>query len=87
MLTTSGLEKITRILRSRHYSLSSDPEDELMMDIGNDLEELTMTVQDGLHIFRPTADMLQDFGKFLVKVEEIAGRETGVVKVIVPKEL
>ncbi len=52
-----------------------------------ELKNYNMTVEDGLHIFSPTADVLHDFDNFLIKVEDIAGRERGVVKVILPKEL
>lgn len=58
-----------------------------MIGINDGLEDFHMSIQDGLHIFRPTADVLNDFEKFLHKVEDIAGQETGVVKVIIPKEL
>lgn len=81
------IEKITNILWARHYSISSGLAEDCMMEIEDDREDLDMTIQDGLYTFRPTADMLNDFEKFLLKVEDIAGRETGVVKVIVPKEL
>ncbi|KAI9836786.1 MAG: hypothetical protein M1819_000951 [Sarea resinae] len=40
----------------------------------------------GLHVFSPTADVYRDFETFLEVVEELAGREKGVVKVVVPKE-
>ena len=58
-----------------------------MTDIEDEGEDLDMTIQDGLHIFRPTAEVLNDFEKFLLRVEDIVGRETGVVKVIIPEEL
>lgn len=41
-------------------------------------------VEQGLHIFTPTRAEFSDFERFLEDVEEVAGRETGVVKVIVP---
>lgn len=81
------VEKITNILQSRHYNTSSTGEVDLMIEINDDRNDFNWTIQDGLHIFRPTADVLSNFENFLQKVEDIAGRETGVVKVIVPKEL
>ena len=41
-------------------------------------------VEQGLHIFTPMRDEFSDFERFLEDIEEIAGRETGVVKVIIP---
>ena len=41
-------------------------------------------VKNDLHIFSPTVAAFSDFGRFLRDVEEIAGRKTGVVKVVVP---
>ena len=43
-------------------------------------------VENDLHIFSPTMAAFSDFGRFLRNVEEIAGRKTGVVKVVVPAE-
>lgn len=57
------------------------------MAVGTDSKGLNLTIEDGLHVFRPTANVIHDFEKFLLKVEDIAGRETGVVKVILPEEL
>ena len=37
-----------------------------------------------IHVFEPTRSVFEDFQTFLKVVEEIAGREVGVVKVIVP---
>lgn len=45
-----------------------------------------MRMEEGLHVFIPTAAAFLDFGRFLKDVEEIAGRKMGVVKVIVPSE-
>lgn len=81
------LEKITKILQSRHYNILSPPTEDCIVRKNDDLDDYGLTIQDGLHIFRPTADELNDFENFLQRVEDIAGRETGVVKVIVPKEL
>lgn len=41
-------------------------------------------MEQGLHIFTPARAEFSDFERFLGDVEEVAGRETGVVKVIVP---
>ena len=43
-------------------------------------------VVEGLHVFSPTAADFSHFKHFLEAVEEVAGRELGVVKVIVPSE-
>ncbi len=43
-------------------------------------------MEQGVHVFTPTAAVFLDFGRFLRDVEEIAGRKMGVVKVIVPSE-
>ena len=45
-----------------------------------------LRVENDLHIFSPTMAAFSDFGRFLGNVEEIAGRKTGVVKVVVPAE-
>lgn len=45
-----------------------------------------LSMEKGLHVFSPTANVFEDFPTFLEAVEEIAGREHGVIKVIVPKE-
>ena len=41
-------------------------------------------VENDLHIFSPTMAAFSDFGRSLRDKEEIAGRKTGVVKVVVP---
>ena len=38
----------------------------------------------GVDVFSPTKEVFEDFSSFLAVVEEISGRKTGVVKVIVP---
>ena len=43
-------------------------------------------MEQGVHVFTPTAAVFLEFGRFLKDVEEIAGRKMGVVKVIVPSE-
>ena len=43
-------------------------------------------IEQGLYVFTPTAADFLDFARFLKNVEEIAGREMGVVKVILPSE-
>lgn len=45
-----------------------------------------MDVTDGVYVFKPSAETFEDFAKFLITVEEIAGREQGVVKAVVPQE-
>lgn len=84
-LVAAESEKITRILQSQHYNTSSP----LTKDFGinGDMEGYNLTIQDGLHVFRPSVGVLDDFENFLLRAEYIAGRETGVVKVILPKEL
>lgn len=81
------IEKITNILQSRRYNISSTPTKDFMIGKDDGLEDYNLTIQDGLHIFRPTADVLNNFENFLQKAEDIAGREMGVVKVVLPKEL
>lgn len=83
----SGLEKITKALQSQYYDITSLVTENLLIGIHDDLENYNLTIQDGLHVFRPTADVLNDFENFLQRAENLAGRETGVVKVILPKEL
>ena len=83
----SKIEKITNILQSRQYNISSTPTRDLSIEVIDNLDNYNLTIQNGLHIFRPTAGVLSDFENFLQKVEDIAGRKAGVVKVIVPKEL
>lgn len=80
------IEKVTNMLECHDYPLSSSKRED-WIEIKDELEHLDMTVQNGVHIFRPTVDMLNDFEKFLMKVEDIADRETGVVKVIIPEGL
>jgi len=41
-------------------------------------------MKSGIHVFEPTCAEFNDFVTFLKVVEEIAGREAGVVKVVVP---
>lgn len=53
----------------------------------DDLDGFNMSVKDGVQTFTPTAAVLSNFEDFLQKVENISGREVGVVKVILPKEL
>lgn len=43
-------------------------------------------MDNGLFVFSPTAVEFTNFTNFLQEAEEIAGREHGVVKVIVPTE-
>ena len=43
-------------------------------------------MEGGVYVFTPTADAFLDFGSFLKNVEEVAGRELGVVKVIIPSK-
>lgn len=43
-------------------------------------------MEGGLFVFKPTAARFTDFGNFMKEVEELAGRERGVVKVVVPQE-
>ena len=43
-------------------------------------------MESGIHVFKPTYNAFQEFTTFLNWVEMIAGREVGVVKVVVPDE-
>lgn len=43
-----------------------------------------ITKDAGIDVFSPTKEVFEDFSNFLAVVEEISGREKGVVKVIVP---
>lgn len=43
-------------------------------------------LENGVYVFTPAASAFIDFCRFLKDIEEIAGREMGVVKVIVPSE-
>ncbi len=49
-------------------------------------DDFNLSMENGLYVFSPTATVFKEFATFLGVVEEIAGREQGVVKVIVPKE-
>ena len=49
-------------------------------------DDYNLSMDQGLHIFSPTKSVFEDFPSFLEVVEEVAGREHGVVKVVVPKE-
>lgn len=53
----------------------------------DDLDGLNVSLKDGVHTFTPTAAVLGNFEDFLQRVENISGREVGVVKVILPREL
>ena len=80
-----GAERINGFINSPRYN--PNPSQREMGDQG--LEGLDdfegdFHVEDGLHIFSPTMAAFSDFGRFLRDVEEIAGRKTGVVKVVVP---
>ena len=44
-----------------------------------------ITKDAGVDVFSPTKEVFEDFTNFLAVVEEISGRKTGVVKVIVPE--
>ncbi|KAI9790414.1 MAG: hypothetical protein M1835_000989 [Candelina submexicana] len=49
-------------------------------------EGYNVSRENGLYVFAPTLKVYRDFSRFLARVEEIAGREYGVVKIIVPKD-
>lgn len=49
--------------------------------------EFDFEVIDDVYVFKPTVLNIVDFEDFLSKVEETAGRKTGVVKVIIPQDL
>ncbi|KAI9724726.1 MAG: hypothetical protein M1812_000001 [Candelaria pacifica] len=68
---------------STHASASSDYTRKLLETIP---DGYNVSRENGLYVFSPTLKVYQDFPRFLAKVEEIAGREHGVVKIIVPKE-
>ncbi|KAI9707331.1 MAG: hypothetical protein M1836_000291 [Candelina mexicana] len=63
-------------------SASSDPVRKLLENIP---EGYNVSRENGLYVFTPTLKVYRDFSRFLARVEEIAGREYGVVKIIVPK--
>ena len=42
--------------------------------------------QGGIFLFKPNAEVFRDFPSFLRVVEEIAGRERGLVKIMIPDE-
>lgn len=44
-----------------------------------------ITKDAGVDVFSPTKEVFEDFPNFLAVIEEISGREHGVVKVIVPE--
>lgn len=86
-LVGSESEKITKMLESRHDVISSLLTKPSSQGINDDMKDYNMTIQEGLHVFRPSVGVLNDFESFLLRAEHMAGRGTGVVKVILPKEL
>ena len=86
-LVGSESDKIIKMLESRHDDISSLLTKNLPQGINDDMKDYNLTIQEGLHVFRPSVGVLNDFERFLLRAEYIAGRTTGVVKVILPKEL
>lgn len=68
---------------SSHFVIDLDNKDQAT-DTPNTLD---FEVIDGVYVFRPTVASFMNFENFLERVEEIAGRKMGVVKVVVPQEL
>lgn len=56
-----------------YFPTRATPEDNYHMD-------------SGVYVFTPPPADFMDFGNFLKMVEELAGREVGIVKVVVPRE-
>lgn len=75
--------------------LSRSPKDSELLDSNllqnpfdkNTPGEVDFEVTDDVYVFKPTVLKIMDFENFLSKVEEIAGRKMGVVKVIIPQDL
>ena len=63
-------------------SEASDPVRRLLKNIP---EGYNVSRDLGLYTFAPTLDVYRNFSRFLAVVEEIGGRELGVVRIIVPK--
>ena len=47
-------------------------------------KDYNLSMEQGLHVFSPTRRVFEDFPNFLEIVENLAGRQCGVVKVVVP---
>ena len=90
-----GIAQITNLLSIPYYSMSaaarylqvSTSTTTSAYQTGGKIPEgFNFCMDKGLHVFSPTASVFKDFATFLGTVEEIAGREYGVVKVVVPKQ-
>ncbi|KZF20056.1 JmjC-domain-containing protein [Xylona heveae TC161] len=79
-------ERINEILYAPSYQSSTAPSDYEQASLENIPEGIDITMEEGLYVFHPTLKKYQDFPTLLSEIEEIAGREMGVVKVVVPKE-
>lgn len=94
LLTPSDGSNLSEVSEPSKASNGSEfLKSQLLLDLMGENQDANMTdgfdfeVIDGVYVFRPTVVDFVDFEIFLKKVEEIAGREMGVVKVIVPHEL
>ena len=47
-------------------------------------DDFNLSMENGTFVFSPTKSVLEDFPRFLEVVENVAGREQGVVKVVIP---
>lgn len=79
-------DQITDLLRKDRYTVSAGPQAPHALTLGEVPDGFNHFMDKGLHVFSPTADVFNDFTTFLEVVEAIAGREHGVVKVVVPNE-
>ena len=84
-LTRVNTARIEELLATPRYSSWSPSEGHIFrpesLPRGIDLQ-----IEDGLYVFKPTAAVFRDFERFLKVVEDLSGRKTGIVKVIVPAE-
>ncbi len=87
--------QITDMLSKAQYTVSAGAHDPQALNLaetpaylagGEVPDGFNLVMDKGLHVFSPTANVFKEFTTFLETVEAIAGREHGVVKVIVPKE-
>ena len=93
LIRTDRIAQITKLLEKPFYSSSAKTRRPKALPItpaspleSNVPEDFNLTMDKGLHVFSPTSSVFHDFPNFLKVVEEIAGREHGVVKVIMPKD-
>ncbi|KAL9122950.1 MAG: hypothetical protein Q9187_000491 [Circinaria calcarea] len=68
--------------KAEAWSLSQQPGYHPLMDLPSGYN---ITKDAGIDVFSPTKEVFEEFSNFLAVVEEISGRDNGVVKVIVPE--